>query len=50
MSVIEAKNLTFRYAEDSEPVLKDVSLTVEQGEFIAIRGHNGSGKSTPTAT
>ena len=46
MSVIEAKNLTFRYAEDSEPVLKDVSLTVEQGEFIAILGHNGSGKST----
>ena len=46
MPVIEAKNLVFRYSSDSEPVLKDVSLTVEQGEFVAILGHNGSGKST----
>jgi len=46
VSVIEAKNLVFRYSEDAEPVLKNVSLTVEQGEFVAILGHNGSGKST----
>lgn len=46
MPVIEAKNLVFRYSSDTEPVLKDVSLTVEKGEFIAILGHNGSGKST----
>ena len=46
MPVIEAKNLVYRYAEDSEPVLKNVSLTVEQGEFVAVLGHNGSGKST----
>ncbi|MCF0142143.1 MAG: ATP-binding cassette domain-containing protein, partial [Parasporobacterium sp.] len=30
----------------AEPVLKDVSLTVEPGQFICILGHNGSGKST----
>ena len=46
MAVIEAKNLSFRYSADTEPVLKDVSLTVEKGEFVAILGHNGSGKST----
>lgn len=46
MAVIEAKNLSFRYSADTEPVLKDVSLTVEKGEFVAVLGHNGSGKST----
>lgn len=46
MSVIEAKNLVFRYSDQGEPVLKNVSLTVEQGEFVAVLGHNGSGKST----
>ncbi len=46
MSVIEAKNLVFRYSESSEAALKNVSLTVEEGEFVAVLGHNGSGKST----
>jgi len=46
MPVIEAKNLSFRYSAESDPVLKNVSLTVEQGEFVAVLGHNGSGKST----
>ncbi len=46
MSVIEANNLVFRYSEEGETVLKNVSLTVEEGEFVAILGHNGSGKST----
>ena len=46
MSVIEVKNLSFRYSEESDFVLKNVSLTVEKGEFVAVLGHNGSGKST----
>lgn len=46
MTVIEANDLVFRYSEGSEPVLKGVSLRVEQGEFVAVLGHNGSGKST----
>lgn len=54
--MIEAKHLVFRYpaeigedgkpAAQNEPILKDVSLSIERGSFTAILGHNGSGKST----
>ncbi len=54
--MIEAKHLVFRYPADepeegkepvpNEPILKDVSLSIEKGSFTAILGHNGSGKST----
>ena len=47
---IEARHLSFAYDGDPEsaPVqaLDDVSLTIDEGEYIAILGHNGSGKST----
>jgi NHLM bacteriocin system ABC transporter ATP-binding protein len=43
---IEARKLTFRYADDGPPVLDDVSLQVRQGEFVAIVGPSGCGKST----
>ena len=51
MSIIEFKNVTFRYEGDEEgvvlaPAVKDFSLNIEEGEFVAILGHNGSGKST----
>ncbi len=49
MSIIKSEALTFTYSsEDSAPkdVLSDVSISVEQGEFIALLGHNGSGKSS----
>ena len=41
---LEVKNLVFAY--DSEPILKDISLAVEKGDFIGLIGPNGSGKST----
>ena len=45
--IIEMKDLTFRYQEeDQTPALNKVSLNINQGEWIAIIGHNGSGKST----
>jgi len=46
--IIETDRLIFRYEPDSdeEPVLKNISLQIEEGSFAAILGHNGSGKST----
>ena len=46
--MLEVSGLYFDYeTEDSVVhVLKDVNLTIGEGEFVAILGHNGSGKST----
>ncbi len=51
-NIIEAKNVSFEYDYDEEleiapqKVLKDISINIGRGEFVAILGHNGSGKST----
>lgn len=39
-------NVSFRYADDQPWVLKNVSFSIKQNEWVAIIGHNGSGKST----
>lgn len=47
--IIQVENVTFSYtgAEGVAPaVLKDVTLNIEQGTFVAVLGHNGCGKST----
>lgn len=53
MNLIEFKNVDFSYVIDDDEenkttvdVLKDFNLTVEKGSFVAVLGHNGSGKST----
>ena len=46
MDVIKFENVSFSYPDDPEPVIRDVSIGVEAGSFIAVLGHNGSGKST----
>lgn len=45
-TVLEAEGLWFRYARDSEDVLKGASLAVKAGECLCLFGGNGSGKST----
>jgi len=43
---VSIENVSFQYPGGVAPVLKNVSLTIEQGDFMAIVGGNGSGKST----
>ena len=43
--MMQVKNLSFRY-KGSPEILKDVSFDVKPGEFLAILGNNGVGKST----
>lgn len=42
--VINVRNLSFRY--NDEPVLKGVSFNINKGDFVAVIGSNGTGKST----
>ncbi|MDO5695583.1 MAG: energy-coupling factor transporter ATPase [Eubacteriales bacterium] len=51
--MIEAENLCYRYDEEGEdgknrsvPALDSLNLKIRSGEYVAVLGHNGSGKST----
>lgn len=44
MNAVECLNVSFN--RGSRMVLDDISLSVAQGEFVALIGHNGAGKST----
>lgn len=45
--MIELENISFRYkGVEQEPVLKEVDLTIKEGEWVSILGPSGSGKTT----
>lgn len=47
MELVKINKLTFRYeSRDDDDTLKNVSLSVNEGDFLCIIGENGSGKST----
>jgi len=46
LTVIETRNLTYIYPGATEPSIKDVSITIESGEFVVLTGPSGCGKTT----
>ena len=46
MNIIEIEGLTYSYPAAKDPILKNIFLQVEKGDFLAIVGNNGCGKST----
>lgn len=48
MNIIEVKQVSkvFRKAFQRNPILQNVNFTVQQGEFVVLRGENGAGKTT----
>ncbi|HIE12858.1 MAG TPA: ATP-binding cassette domain-containing protein, partial [Desulfotomaculum sp.] len=40
------ENLTYWYPERDRPALKDINLSIDEGEFILVVGSSGSGKSS----
>ncbi|MGN0771274.1 MAG: energy-coupling factor transporter ATPase [Christensenellales bacterium] len=49
MPIIELQNVSYTYnasSRDRVEAVKNVSLSIEEGSFVALVGHNGSGKST----
>ena len=49
--IIETKNISFSYKDECGeisgiPALSDISVSIDAGEYVAVLGHNGSGKST----
>ena len=45
-SSLEFKNVSFRYKDDGDYIVKNVSFKIEKEQTIAVVGHNGAGKTT----
>lgn len=46
MNAVEIDNLIYTYPGASQPTINGISLRIEQGDFLAVVGNNGCGKST----
>jgi energy-coupling factor transport system ATP-binding protein len=45
-AIIQLENVSFAYSRAQDWALKNISLTLNEGEFIAVMGENGAGKTT----
>ncbi|NWG06607.1 MAG: ABC transporter ATP-binding protein [Chloroflexi bacterium] len=46
MAIVNLQNITYKYPLTETPALRNITLQVEEGEFVAVIGPNGAGKST----
>ena len=46
MEILKVEDLSFKYPDCGEPAVKNVSFSIERGEFTVLCGATGSGKST----
>ena len=46
MNAVEINGLTYTYPGASQPTLNDITLQIQKGDFLAVVGNNGCGKST----
>src|SRR5262245_13913186 len=46
MAIVDLKNITYKYPLTHKPVLQNINLRVDEGEFVAVIGPNEAGKST----
>ena len=46
MAFVNIQNLTYKYPLVKEPVLRNITAQIQEGEFVSIVGPNGAGKST----
>lgn len=44
--IISCEHVTYTYPFSEKPALKDISLTVQKGDFVVVTGPNGAGKTT----
>lgn len=45
-AIVKINDVSFKYSNNDEYSLKNISLSIEKGQYVALIGHNGSGKST----
>ena len=46
MNAVEIDSLTYTYPGAPQPTLQDISIQIPKGDFLAVVGNNGCGKST----